>query len=105
MSESGRDVQGSVNVSRDVNVGGGVNVEGNMRAGHDLKVDGWLDAPNIKGRIRGFFRSVAELRETEPCPRAGWAAFVGDHTEATIYYAYRPEGKDVVEWWPEIRGR
>ncbi len=69
-------IDGDVSVGRNVSVGGDVNIQGRTRVGHDLVVEGWLDAPNIKGAQKGLFASPDDLRESYPQPRSGWWALV-----------------------------
>ncbi|MDE7179858.1 MAG: hypothetical protein K2N88_01490, partial [Muribaculaceae bacterium] len=60
---------------------------GRARVGHDLRVDGWLDAPNIKGPNKGMFVSAERLREAYPRPRPGWWALVGLSLPAPLWVA------------------
>lgn len=91
MSIKTTEFEGDVATGRHATVGGDLKVRGDLTAGHNVKVEGWLEAPNIIGFLRGIFRSKAELEETVPRPRDGWGAFVGDHTYATVYYARHGE--------------
>lgn len=69
-------IDGDVAIGRNVSVGGDANVQGSARIGHDLKVEGWLEAKNIKGVNKGLFASAAALREAYPQPHDGWFAGV-----------------------------
>ena len=71
-----KQIDGDVAVGRDVNVGGKVNVKGSAKIGHNLTVDGWLEAKNIKGPNKGLFKTAAQLREAYPNPHEGWWALV-----------------------------
>lgn len=80
-------VEGDVAVSRDAIVGGHAIVRGNARVGHNLTVEGWLDAPNIKVPNKGYFKSEADLKGNYPHPRNGWWALVGESLPAPVYIA------------------
>ena len=71
-----KQIDGDVAVGRDVNVGGKVNVKGSAKIGHNLTVDGWLEAKNIKGPNKGLFKTAEQLREAYPNPHEGWWALV-----------------------------
>lgn len=80
-----KQIDGDVAVGRNVSAGGDANIQGNARIGHNLKVEGWLDARNIKGPNRGLFPTVEVLKRECPLPHAGWYALVGDTLPATVY--------------------
>lgn len=80
-----KDIAGDVAVGRNVAIGGNANVQGSVRVGHNLKVEGWLEAPNIKGPNKGLFKSEAHLNATYPKPQTGWWALVGATLPAQIY--------------------
>lgn len=80
-------IDGDTSVSRHLSVGGDVNIQGNVRVGHNLTVDGWIEARNIKGPNKGLFLDVAKLRETFPSPHDGWHALVGNTLPAPLYVA------------------
>ena len=71
-----KQIDGDVAVGRNVSAGGDANIQGNARVGHDLIVEGWLEAKNIKGVNKGLFASAAALREAYPQPHDGWFAGV-----------------------------
>lgn len=79
------DIQGNAGVSRNITVGGNGRIQGSLRVGHDLRVDGWLEAVNIKGALKGLFVSEARLNEVYPYPEEGWYAYVGDNFPAELY--------------------
>lgn len=79
------EIAGDVAVSRHVTTGGNANIQGSARIGHNLKVEGWLDAPNIKGPNKGVFLNEDQLKEAYPMPRKGWWALVGDILPAPLY--------------------
>lgn len=78
-------IDGDVSVGRNIAIGGKANIAGSVSIGHHLKVDGWLEAPNIKGANKGIFLTVQDLREAYPVPHDGWIAGVGDSTPFTAY--------------------
>ena len=47
------EIEGDVSVGRHVSIGGNANVQGNATVKKNLKVEGWLDAKNIKGPNKG----------------------------------------------------
>lgn len=73
-------MDGDVSVGRNVAAGGSLRIAGSARVGHDLRVDGWLEAPNVKGANKGVFLTVEKLREAYPDPKPGWIAGVGSST-------------------------
>lgn len=85
MSLYQNDIQGNANVSRNMNVGGHANVNGDAFIGHNLVVKGWLDAPNIKGPLKGLYASEATLNTAYPRPMPGWFALVGNTLPADVY--------------------
>ena len=80
-----KQLDGDVSVGRNVAVGGKADVKGSMTVGHNLKVDGWLEAKNIKGPNKGLFKTAEQLRIAYPNPHDGWWALVGDTLPAPIY--------------------
>lgn len=80
-----KQIDGDVAVGRNVNVGGKASVRGSATIDHNLKVKGWLDAPNIKGPNKGLFKTAVLLREAYPNPHEGWWALVGDTLPAQVY--------------------
>ena len=88
-----KQIDGDVAVGRNINIGGKATIRGSAKVGHNLKVDGWLEAPNIKGANKGIFLTVQELREAYPNPDDGWMAGVG---ASTPFAAYIGKGGDWV---------
>lgn len=80
-----REIEGDVAISRHVATGGNATVQGHATIKKNLRVEGWLEAKNIKGPNKGVFTSVAKLKETYPIPHAGWWALVGDTLPAALY--------------------
>lgn len=81
------EIQGDVSVGRHANVGGNLSAQGNATIKKNLKVEGWLDAKNIKGPNKGIFLDVVKLREAYPLPHDGWWALVGNVLPAPLYIA------------------
>lgn len=79
-------IDGDVSVGRNVAIGGKARVAGSATIGHNLKVEGWLEAPNIKDiNNKGLFASSSALEAAYPTPRVGWWAMVGDSSPFAIY--------------------
>lgn len=78
-------IDGDVSIGRNVAIGGNANIAGNATVGHNLKVEGWLEAPNISGVIKGVFRSFEDLVAAYPEPSDGWLAGVGSSTPFDSY--------------------
>lgn len=91
MSLYNQDFQGNVNISRNLNVGSNSDIRGNMTIGHNLVVKGWVDAPNIKGPLKGLYANKEALNESYPNPQPGWFALVGNTLPTEVYRAeYNP---------------
>lgn len=71
-----KQIDGDVAVGRNVSAGGDANIQGSARVGHDLRVEGWLEAKNIKAANKGLFATPAALRIAYPQPHDGWFAGV-----------------------------
>lgn len=82
-----KQIDGDVAISRNVRIGGKATVRGSVTVGHNLKIEGWLDAVNIKGPNKGLFKTAAQLREAYPNPHEGWWALVGNTLPAQVYIA------------------
>ncbi|MEG2599544.1 MAG: hypothetical protein RSA66_08730, partial [Muribaculaceae bacterium] len=78
-------IDGDVSIGRNVTLGGKVTVQGSSQFKGSLKVDGWLDAKNIKGANKGIFTSIVKLKEAYPMPHDGWWAIVGSTLPGPIY--------------------
>ncbi len=78
-----KSIEGSVAVSGDVSSGGDATVRGSVNVGHDMRVEGWLDAPRLKVVCKGIFSSKEKLEHAYPSPLPGWYAgvCVGEKTE------------------------
>ena len=99
MSIYNTDIQGNASVSRNVNAGGHADVKGDLAVGHNLTVRGWVDAPNIKGPLKGLYASEETLKAAYPRPQAGWYALVGDTLPADVWRAER-DGRGRWVWAP-----
>lgn len=73
-----KEIDGDVSIGRNVSAGGQATIRGSVTIGHNLKVDGWLDAPNIKCVNKGMYKTYAELCTVYPVPHSGWWAVVTD---------------------------
>lgn len=80
-----REITGNVSVGKSVVVGRNATIRGRMDVDHNLRVKGYLEAPNIKDCNKGMFASYEKLCETYPRAERGWWAFVGDCFPAKIY--------------------
>ena len=78
---NGRDVA----VGGNAMIGGDAHIHGNAHAHHNLVVDGWLDAKNIRGANRGIYLTVEDLMRYNPHPREGWFAGVGASSPFAAY--------------------
>lgn len=81
------EIEGDVAVGRHISTGGNATIQGNTTVKKNLKVEGWLDAKNIKGPNKGIFLDVTKLREAYPLPHDGWWALVGNTLPAPLYIA------------------
>ncbi len=74
---------GDVSVSRNVNIGGTLTQQGSAHIKGSVKIDGWLDAKNIKGDLvnKGLFENKERLKKALPKPKSGWYALVLDHSD------------------------
>ncbi len=86
-STPSKQIDGDVAISRNVHIGGKTTIRGSVTVGHNLKIEGWLDAANIKGPNKGLFKTAAQLREAYPTPHEGWWALVGNTLPAQVYIA------------------
>lgn len=81
-------IDGDTTISRNLHMGGRSVQQGNSHIKGNLKVDGWLDATNIKNVSKGLFQTIEKLRESYPAPLNGWWALVGSSLPAPLYVAY-----------------
>lgn len=87
---------GDLNVGRNIYNGGDATIAGSTIIRRNLKINGWLDAKNIKDSNKGLYKSVETLKESCPEPMIGWYALVGDTLPAKVYRAEKKDG--VIEW-------
>lgn len=103
MGYKGTIIEGDVSVGHNAHVGGKVKVEGCVYVGRDLRVFGWLDAPNIKGPSKGLFKTEAQLLATYPKPQNGWWALVATpKTSDHLGQLYIAEGG---QWVAQVDGQ
>lgn len=79
-------IDGDLAVSRNTEIGRDVDIHGKARVAGSLKVEGFLDAPNIKGAVKGLFATEEELKREYPNPRPGWCAIVLANKENGFLY-------------------
>lgn len=86
-------LHGSASIGRNVSVGGRLDVNGDTRYAHDVRIEGWLDAPNIRGVCVGLYLTEEELKEDRPEPRTGWYAIVAKDNDlpGIVYVAKNGE--------------
>lgn len=85
-------IDGDLAVSRNAEIGRDVDIQGKARVAGSLKVEGFLDAPNIKGAVKGLFATEEELKREYPNPRPGWCAIVlADDESGFLYLAKNRE--------------
>lgn len=70
------EIEGDVAVGRHVTAGGNATIQGHASVKKNLKVEGWLEAKNIKGVNKGLFAADTNLYITYPHPENGWFAGV-----------------------------
>ena len=82
-----KQIDGDVAIGHSVHIGGAATVRGSAKICHDLTVEGWLNARNIRGSGKGLYESLSKLNESYPNPHNGWYALVGDTLPADLYIA------------------
>lgn len=78
-------IDGDVSIGRNVAIGGGTIIQGDAHIKGGVKVDGWLEAKNIKATNKGLFTTVEKLRAAYPLPHEGWWAIVGNTLPGSVY--------------------
>lgn len=86
MAYEQKHIEGDAVVGHDAVVGGDLKVNGRSHFKGNVRIDGWLDCPNIAGPHKGFFSTETELRAAHPSPQEGWVAVVGDNPPAGKVY-------------------
>ena len=97
-----KQIDGDVAVGRNVSMGGSGTVRGSMTVGHNLTVEGWLEAKNIKGPSKGLFKTVTQLREAYPNPHEGWWALVTVEGSASSDHLGQLYMADGGEWVAQV---
>lgn len=80
-------IDGDVTIGRNLALGGKVVVQGDGHFKGNVNIDGWLEAKNIKGALKGLFASLERLRKAYPEPLNGWFALVGNSIPAPVFIA------------------
>lgn len=80
-----RKIDGDLQVANRVTVGGVTTLNANVKIKRNLRVEGTLDAFNIKGAGKGLFPNSDELKRCYPAPESGWWAIVGDTLPGPIW--------------------
>lgn len=80
-------VVGSLAVGRRMALGGELRIGGNLHVKQNVKIDGWLDAPNLKSPAKGLYLTLDDLESAHREPRPGSWALVGDSLPAMLYVA------------------
>lgn len=86
-----KQIDGDVSVSRNAAIGGDVTVQGKSRFKGSVKIDGWLEAKNIKGAAKGLYTTIDKLKAAYPLPHDGWWAIVGTSLPGPIYVGHDKE--------------
>lgn len=71
MNTRTKEIAGSLAVSAGLTVGTNAHVSGSAHIAHSMRVDGYLDAPNLTTSGKGLFLDIDELRAAYPNPKAG----------------------------------
>ena len=74
-----------MSVGRNAAIGGRMTIQGSAHMKSGLKVDGWLEAANIKGAGKGLFATLDELKKAHPTPQKGDWAVIGNAVPGPIY--------------------
>ncbi len=85
---SSKQIDGDIAVGHSAAIGGSATVRGNLKVGHDVTIEGWLNARNIRGAGKGLYATVEKLNAAYPNPQNGWWALVGDTLPAPVYCAW-----------------
>lgn len=93
---------GDVAVGRNINIGGKATVQGDINIKKNLRIDGWLDAKNIKASNKGMFSTLTDLKKSYPNPCNGWWAIVGNSLPGPIYTAMNGQWEKTAEYGGEI---
>lgn len=88
-----KEITGDAALSGRATVGKDASVGGTLTVKHDLVVEGYLEAPNIRGAGKGLYLTEDALRAKYPRPQDGWWALVGDTVPAIVYVVEKGEWK------------
>lgn len=80
-----KQINGDLAVSGDAAIGGGLNVQGKSILKGNVRIEGWLDADNLRTPCKGLFADLDALKAKYPSPVDGWFAFVGENFPANVY--------------------
>ncbi len=68
----------SASIGGNLHVGGRVTAAGHAVFSRNVRIEGWLDAPNLRSPCLGLFESMDDLQAACRSPRPGqWALVVG----------------------------
>lgn len=76
-------IDGDLALGRNAEIGGDTDIKGGLNVRRNVRVEGFFDAPNIKGAVKGLFATEEELKREYPNPRPGWCAVVLDQDDTT----------------------
>lgn len=80
-------IKGDLEVCCSATVAGRMVTRGAALIKGNLKVEGWLDAKNVRAPCKGLFADADALTSSYPEPLPGWWALVGNTIPARIYVA------------------
>ncbi|MDE6654016.1 MAG: hypothetical protein K2K37_06485, partial [Muribaculaceae bacterium] len=80
-------IKGDLEVCCSATVAGRMVARGAALIKGNLRVEGWLDAKNVRAPCKGLFADMDALTSAYPEPMAGWWALVGKTLPARIYLA------------------
>lgn len=95
-------IKGDLEVCCSATVAGRMVARGAALIKGNLKVEGWLDAKNVRAPCKGLFANVDALTSSYPEPMPGWWALVGNTIPARIYLAKNRRWMDTGEDGGEI---
>lgn len=81
-------IKGDLSVCCSATVAGQLTARGSATMKGNLKVEGWLDARNLRTPCKGLFSDPDSLLRAYPDPLPGWWALVGKSIPASIYVAH-----------------
>lgn len=102
MEKTNNQIRGDLSVCCSATVAGRLTAAGNAVVKGNLKVDGWLDAKNLRLPCKGLFADAESLVRAFPRPMPGWWALVGGTLPAAIYIAAGGRWEDTGESGGEI---